>query len=173
MQNKIIWKGVFLILFGFLFFAIIMVTRYQCEKPVEKPNPEYVHGKPDTVFIKGKTDTLYIYRKSKAEFTKPAENVNNDSSYAEFPFSRNDSIKYELKTRVTTFPKCDSIKQSIDFSYLDKVIRRIDTVKIKTVDTLKIPYPVVKAPPLFADKNTYIGYGAGIITMGVFIIFLR
>lgn len=153
-----------LALLAILVFAIVIVatsvTYKSCSKPVEDTKVEIKKGDTVYVYVQGKTDTVYVEREKVVYKVKNAESKNNDSSYANFDFSEGDSIK--LITHVTTYPKCDSIKQAVDFKYLDKYVIRVDTIKSHSTDTLKITKTVIEKPSIVEDNNTYIGIAIGV-----------
>ncbi|MBW7889550.1 MAG: hypothetical protein H3C48_00670 [Chitinophagaceae bacterium] len=128
--TKISWvvAGVFAL--AVIYFAFIKPA----PPPTIKERTVYLPGKTDTLFIPGVPDTItkFVPFPVYVSTTPPVEQFGADSSQYKIETPEGS------KAQVTTFPATDSIRVEIEPVQILREITRIDTLKLTTVDTIRV-----------------------------------
>ena len=112
-----------------------------------KPTPEikkvYIPGKETVKYIPGTPDTVTKYITQKIYIEKPAgQHFGKDSSTYTI---RNEHGRAE----VTTYPATDSIRIEVEPVTIERLITRVDTLKLDRIDTLKITTTITGDQPWY------------------------
>jgi len=126
--------------------AVVYVVYLQQQKQVLiKTKRELVKGREEVSYVRGSEEV----RSKKSEVRRKIKTKIDRAGMAKTELNFDDNTKVKVEVKVER----DSVELFFDLAYLEKSFFRVDTIKIKQLDTLKIETEkIVKEEIPFYEK---------------------